>query len=150
MNTPLVRFAALGVSVALLSACGSTRTFRVLTGQPAAPHDRGVTIQMAGGPDPAVNMREIAIVQAFGSGTNADLEHVIDGLTREAQRLGCDAVIRVRVDQGSSGASANGVCVAFVESANLPNAATVPPVAQPSMPAPTDPSTPLRATPGTI
>jgi uncharacterized protein YbjQ (UPF0145 family) len=51
------------------------------------------------------------VVQAIGKGPHADLAHVIDGLKAEAARLGCTAVINVKVDQGASTASGTGVCM---------------------------------------
>jgi hypothetical protein len=91
-----------------LGGCGSTTTHRVLTGTPGVPHGGPVTIIMENAPVPWV-VEEVAIVQAVGEGVQADLEHVIDGLKREAQALGCSVVVRVHIDQGSSTASATGV-----------------------------------------
>jgi hypothetical protein len=91
-----------------LGGCGTTTTHRVLTGAPGAPHGGPVTIIMENAPVPWV-VEEVAIVQAVGNGMQADLEHVIDGLKREAQALGCTVIVRVHVDQGSATASATGV-----------------------------------------
>jgi hypothetical protein len=90
------------VPLAGLAGCGSTTTHHVLTGAPFAPYE--VQVILEGSPAPP-NIQEVAIVQAVGKGMNADLEHIVEGLKREAQALGCDVVVRVHVDQGSSTAS---------------------------------------------
>jgi hypothetical protein len=98
---------ALGVT---LTACATTETHRVMVG-PGAPRFSGpVAVVLDGAPLPG-EFEEVAIVQAIGKNGHDDLEHVVEGLRREAAALGCDAVIRVKVDQGSSLASATGVAV---------------------------------------
>jgi hypothetical protein len=94
---------------ALSFGCGTTRTFHVMTGQPVAPRAETISVTMEGA-TPPVGFTEIAIVQAQCRGSHADLAHVIEGLRTEAQQLGCNAIVRVRVDQGSSNASGTGVC----------------------------------------
>lgn len=89
--------------------CGATTTHYVQTGAAAAPYPGEVRIVMEASPAPP-GFVEIAIVQAVGKGTHADLEHVIGGLQSEAAALGCDTIVRVRVDQGANQASATGVC----------------------------------------
>ena len=108
----------------LLVGCGTTRASHVMLGQPGPPHERNVRIAMEGQEVPA-HYVEVALIQAVGRGWHADLEHVIEGLRREAARLGCDGVIRVQVDQGSSVASATGVAIRVQE--GPPPAPVVPP-----------------------
>ena len=95
---------------ALLSACGSTTTHHVLTGVQGPPHGGDVLIVLQG-QTPPPGGQEVGVVQAIGRGTHADLAHVVDGLKQEAARLGCTAVINVKVDQGASTASGTGVCM---------------------------------------
>ena len=104
------RIILLSVLSLFTAACGTTRTSRVVTGKESAPYSGEVKILMDGTPVPE-GMQEVALVQAIGHGFHADLEHVIQGLRAEAATLGCDAVVRVKVDQGSTQASANGVCM---------------------------------------
>jgi hypothetical protein len=92
-----------------VAGCGTMRTGHVLTGQPGPPRG-GVRIFLQGQPMPA-GVEEVAIVQAVGSGVYARLENVVAGLQEEAGRLGCDAVLNVKIDQGSSTASGTGTCV---------------------------------------
>ncbi len=102
--------AAVAFLVACLGGCGSTTTHRFLVGPPMTPASTNVAVILDGSPLPPLFV-EVAIVQAVGRGTQADLEHVIDGLRREAAAVGCDAVIRVRIDQGATTASGTGVAV---------------------------------------
>jgi hypothetical protein len=102
-----IPFAVLCVA---LSGCGSLTTHNVLTGAPAPPHGGGARVFLQGQPVPP-GLREVAIVQAVGTGTKADLESVTSGLVLEAQRLGCTAIANVKIDQGSGTASGTGVCM---------------------------------------
>jgi hypothetical protein len=92
----------------VLVGCGYTTTHHVLTGPAAPPRSGDVTVVLDGSPEPT-DVDEVAIVQAVGNGSDADLEHVVAGLKKEARALGCDVVMRVHVDQGVSTASASGV-----------------------------------------
>lgn len=104
------RIVLLSVLSLFTVACGTTRTSRVVTGKASAPYSGEVKILMDGAPVPE-GMEEVALVQATGYNLHANLEHVIEGLRAEASALGCDTVVRVKVDQGSAQASANGVCM---------------------------------------
>ncbi|MBL8716502.1 MAG: hypothetical protein JNL79_10935 [Myxococcales bacterium] len=93
----------------VLSGCGTTHTYRVLTGAARPAFDGPVRVVLE--PDlPPAGFQEIAIIEAKCAGTHADLEHVVAGLQREAARLGCTIVVRVRIDQGASLATGTGVC----------------------------------------
>jgi len=93
---------------------------------------------MDGSPLPQ-NFEEVGIVQAIGRGTEADMPHVIEGLRQQAASLGCDTVIRVKVDQGSTVASGTGVAIRSLAPGQFPA-----PVQYPSgpLPAPPSPGTP--------
>lgn len=108
----MIRRALAMVALALpifSAGCGALTMHHVLTGAPAPAFGGDVRVVMEGSEGPS-GFVEIAIVQAHGTGQNADLEHVIDGLRVRAAALGCDTIVRVRVDQGVSNASASGVC----------------------------------------
>jgi hypothetical protein len=89
------------------TGCGRLVVDHVVTGRPAAPHTGPVAVIMETDPPPA-NFAEIALVRAHGSGTKANLQTVIEGLQEEARKVGANAVVRVRIDQGSGSVSAIG------------------------------------------
>ncbi len=60
--------------------------------------------------------REVGLVQAIGSGITTSETHVLKALRREGKRLGCDAIVNVKVAAGETKAHAIGVCVRWVES----------------------------------
>jgi hypothetical protein len=100
------------LAATLVAGCvmGRVDVSRVLTGPPGAPYQGAVAVVMEGGAPPPQYV-EVGILQAIGYGNRADMANVVTALQADAQRLGCDAVIRVRVDQGYSQASGTGVCV---------------------------------------
>ncbi len=100
---------AVALCANLLFACGTTETHRVVTGKPGAPYGGEIRIRMEGQGEPS-DFREIAIVQAKCLNSHADLEHVIAGLRAEAASVGCNTIVRIHFDQGSSHASGTGVC----------------------------------------
>ena len=99
---------SMAVFLVALSACGTLTTHHVLTGQPGAPVTGDVHVVLEGSKE-SEDVDEVAIVQAVGTGPHAELEELVSGLKTEAQKLGCDAVVRVHVDQGQGLASASGV-----------------------------------------
>jgi hypothetical protein len=104
------RLTIVALAALLAAACGSLTTEHVITGAQYAPHGGGVDIVMENEPPPPA-FEEIALVRAFGNGNRGDLQSVIDGLREEARLVGANAVIRVRIDQGSSGMAGLGVAV---------------------------------------
>lgn len=92
------------------SCPGGLRSDYVLTGTPRAPYKGQVKIVLDGTPIPET-FTEIAIVSATGGGTDATLPAVLGQLQVRAAALGCNAVIRIRYDQGASNSSATGVAV---------------------------------------
>jgi hypothetical protein len=93
---------------------------------------------MLGSPTP--EFEEVAILQAVGKAGHADLEHVVKGLRTEAAKLGCTAVVNVKVDQGDGTASGTGIC------ARIPPSQ---PLAPPPRPGPPPPPVPSAAPPVT-
>ena len=100
---------ALLLLATLSLGCGTTLVQRHLLGPPGAPHTRSVRTILDG--DPVPSAQPVALVHAVGRGLNADLPHVLDGLRAEAQRLGCDAVVQLRIARSSSTLSAVGYAV---------------------------------------
>jgi hypothetical protein len=109
MTNPRPRLLPALLLVLPLAACGNTTLGRVLTGSPRAPYGGRVRVALDSAPAPE-GFVEIALLQARGHGTHADLEHVVSGLQAECARLGGELVVRVRVDQGANGANGVGVC----------------------------------------
>lgn len=127
------------VLAAMSAGCGSTYVQRFVLGAPGAPHARPVRTILAG--DPVPPARPVALVQSTGRGLNADLPHVIAGLRAEAQRLGCDAVVHVRIARAHSTATATGFAVRW---GAAPDVATTPTPAA-TVAAPWAPPPPLPA-----
>lgn len=101
--------AALALLASLAAGCGTTYVQHHLLGQPGPAHNRPVRTILDGERVPPA--RPVALLQAIGRGVNADLPHLIDGLRTEAQRLGCDAVVQVRIARAMSTATAVGIAV---------------------------------------
>ena len=134
MNRGLLA-AVLGACV--LAGCGHTETHQALFRQPEAPSGHTVELYMADQPIPARPYYEIALVQAVGYGSDAHPEDIAVALTEKAAKLGCDAVVRVFLDQGYSRANASGVCVRWVGPAPAgvgPGPTTLTPSAAPAQP----------------
>ena len=106
----MLRAVLVVASTLALAGCSRVITSRVLTGPPGPPYGGPGAVIMETAPPPA-NFVEVAILQAIGYGWNANLARVVESLQTQAAGLGCDAVIRVHIDQGSSQASGTGVCV---------------------------------------
>ena len=62
---------------------------------------------------PAAPFAEQGLVQVLAWGNATDERTMIAALEQEAKRRGCDAVVRVRLDEGAGEAQAIGVCVVF-------------------------------------
>ncbi len=96
------------------AGCGHTETHDAMLRSAEAPPSHPVELYMGDQPLPARPFYEIALVQAIGFGDDAQPESVAHALTKRAARLGCDAVIRVFIDQGYTRANASGVCVKWL------------------------------------
>lgn len=136
-----MRSLVLGLPLLLL-ACGHTETHQAMLRAAEAPTGRPVELYMADKPPPARPFYEIAFVQAIGFGNEAHPEDVAKGLTEKAARLGCDAVLRVSIDQGYSRAHGAGVCVKW-----LGPGPAAPPAVLPPDPGPNPTPPPVRPAP---
>ncbi len=105
-----MRRALVALALVACAACGSTSTYHVLTGAPGRPTRVDPRVYLEGASLPS-DYAEVAIVQAVGRGTHADLEHVVEGVRAEAAALGCDAVIATHAGSGQTQSSATGVAV---------------------------------------
>ena len=94
----------------LLASCQPPmQVTHVVTGQWAVPHTGDVRVQLENEPPPA-NFHEIAIVHAMTYEREATRDAVLAALRERAASLGCNALIRVRVDHGAHRAAGSGVC----------------------------------------
>lgn len=97
----------LALSFVLLVGCGRLVVDHVVTGAPGPAYGGPVRVAMETDPVPPT-FQEVALVRARGVGNQANLQAVLGGLQEEARRVGANAVVRVRIDQGSGSVSAIG------------------------------------------
>ena len=144
----MIRMLSIGALLALalgLAACGYTETHEVSLRAASPPTGRPVEVYMFGQTPPRP-FYEVALLQVVGHGADANLEDVIRALTGRAASLGCDALVRIQVDQGYSLTHGFGVCVRWAGAAAPPPLDAPPPV-PPSSPSPPPPSPAPSATP---
>jgi hypothetical protein len=100
---------ALALLIALCS-CGSVETHRYATAPPRASTEDAAVV-----PDvPARPFVEAGFVQAIAYGTEAVPAAVTRALAREGRAMGCDAVVRTRIDEAPGMLHASGVCARWV------------------------------------
>ncbi|HEX7667893.1 MAG TPA: hypothetical protein VF407_25375 [Polyangiaceae bacterium] len=143
----MIARASLFVGALLLAGCGSTEVHQILLRQPSGSPRRHVELYVVGRP-PQRPFYEVGLVQVIGHGTDADVADVTNAIERRAGELGCDAVIGIHVELGSTRAHATGICVNWYEVAPpqqpkgspepIPSAAPTPAPTAPETPAPTD------------
>jgi hypothetical protein len=122
------RVLALAVASTALVACGHTEVHSFLLRPAEAQTSREPEIYFEGrGPQRAVY--EIALLQVLGFGSDADPDDVAAALASRGKALGCDAIVRVRIDQGAMRMHGFGVCVRY---AAAPAPAPAPPPASSS------------------
>lgn len=96
--------------MALLNlGCGSTLVQRYLLDRPGPPHQGAVRVIV--NDDRAPTENPVALIHVIARGPDADLPHLIEAFRDEARRLGCAAVVQVRVARAVSTATAVGFAV---------------------------------------
>jgi hypothetical protein len=96
-----------------LTGCGHVELHELVVSAPGA--GASTSSHLEGPEGPAVRpAREIALLEAVGSGSEATRSSVLAALTARAAALRCDALVRVRVDQGHTRSHAFGVCVRWL------------------------------------
>lgn len=125
MRAPLLGMAFLVGGTALVG-CGSTDVNEVVFRPPSAPASGEVQLYM-GAQAPPNAFYEVALLQAVGHDSEANIEDATNALRARARALGCDAVVRVRFTQGYTMSHAYGVCVKW----SVPQTPAPPPVALP-------------------
>ncbi|MBI2391050.1 MAG: hypothetical protein HYV09_15770 [Deltaproteobacteria bacterium] len=108
------RALAVLAAVAVLAGCGSIRTYRFALDRPAGAMSPARPAVFLEGQLPSTNMRELAIVEAVGTGNKASAETVIGAMQDEATRWGASAIVRVKIDCAYSQCHGWGVAVQFV------------------------------------
>ncbi len=115
--------ALLGAALALAGlACGSVEA-RSVAFRPLAPPTSRAELYL--GSVPARPYAELGLVQAVGTGAGADEAAVLAALRERAQRMGCEAVVRVHVALGQTAAHAMGVCARWAGPEAAPGEAPV-------------------------
>jgi hypothetical protein len=93
-------------------ACGHTDVHAVAFRSGLARKNAPVPIYLKGQATPQV-VRDIGVVQAVGHGDESSPEAVVLRLAWQGAFMGCDALVRVQIAQGSMRTHAAGVCVAL-------------------------------------
>ena len=94
------------------SACGHVEMHEIVLRAPSAPAAGEPEIYFDGRwPERA--FYEVALMQAVGFGSDANPEDVTRALAARGRQQGCDAIVRVRIDQGYTRANGFGVCVRY-------------------------------------
>lgn len=97
--------------ITALSGCTHIDSSHVLTGPPAAPTSQNVRIVMEGQEAPP-GYTEVAILEGRGN-ARAGMTGVLSRLKSDAQAIGANGIVNVRVDQGGSVISITGVAVRY-------------------------------------
>ncbi len=100
----------LGLTLGALSGCGYVEMHEAVLRPTTGPSSRPVELYVAS-QTPSRPYYEVALLQAFGYGSDADVEDLTNALRSRAQELGCDGLLRVHFDMGRSMAHGYGVCV---------------------------------------
>jgi len=103
-------FVAVGV---LVAACGGHVDSHQALLRTAPPFERPAFVYVEGQMPPG-EFYELGLVQTIGFGSDADAEELVRVLAHDAAEAGCQAVVRVAIDMGTTRAHASGVCVRFV------------------------------------
>ena len=121
----------------VLTACGFSEIHEVALRAPEPPSGHTVEIYM-GTQAPPRPFYEVALLQVVGHGSEANLADLVKALTTRAALRGCDAVLRVQIDQGYGLAHAFAVCAKWISPAapSPPKIPTAPGPAPESQPAP--------------
>jgi hypothetical protein len=132
-----------GALAAAVAGCGFTEMHEVVLRQPPGPAAHDVDVYMRG-QALARPFFELALLQAVGHGSDANLEDLLKALVDRARALGCDALADTQVDQGISAAHAFAVCVRYADGMG---AAAPPPLAAPPPPPASPPPAPSAPAP---
>ena len=102
-------------STGVLIGCGSIEAYRAPFRAPLPPTKE---VQLFIDTVPATPFSEVGLVQVIGHGNKAEQETVLDAMRREGKQMGCDAIVRLRFNQGATMSHAIGVCVVWADAAS--------------------------------
>ena len=139
---------ALALAAVSLAGCGHVETREMVLRPNELTEPKGRAEIYVGAQKPPRPVYEVALLQAFATGDSATLENLTGALAARAGQLGCDAVLRVRVDTGRGQSHAYGVCARYGRSeapaSAPPEVAAPPPEApEPAEAAPEPPPEPV-------
>lgn len=100
---------ALVLAASVATACGHSELHEVVFR--TAPRTVGPVEVYLVGQAPSRPFDELALLQLVSSGDQAEPAVVLAALSQRASELGCDALVRVRIDVGLTTTNAYGVCV---------------------------------------
>ncbi|HEX7601212.1 MAG TPA: hypothetical protein VF316_06385 [Polyangiaceae bacterium] len=100
---------ALAASLIGCAGCGYSELHQVVF-RTSPPTGRSIEVYMVGQPAPRP-FDELALLQIVSTGNQAEPRAVLAALSQRAAELGCDAMVRVRVDTGVTATHGYGVCV---------------------------------------
>ena len=105
------------LAILVSTGCGFTETRSVELRAPTGPTDHRIDTFREGDEtrQPPRPFLEVALIQVVGHGAMADAESVVNAMRLRAGELGCDAITRLRVDQGASMCHGYGVCIRYSE-----------------------------------
>lgn len=103
---------AVALATLLLSACDYTEAHDMLIRGGAEQSGRPVALYFVGD-SPHRPFHEIAMLEVIGHGADADTERIESSLRLRGEEFGCDAVVRVHVDQDFATARGAGVCARY-------------------------------------
>ncbi len=127
----------------LSSACAHPESHVALVRDPLPPVS---TVEVVSADTPVTRgYTELGLVQAFGFGDAAASDEVLRELRLRAGSLGCDGVIRVRVDVGYTRSHAAGTCVRWDHGPSPRAGESTVPMSAP-LPSPPPPSPPRNLT----
>lgn len=125
-------------SALVIAGCGYTEIHDAVLRPTPGPTSK-VEVYV-GDQRPSRPFYEVALVEAFGYGSEADVEDLTAALESRAKAIGCDALLRTRFDIGHSIAHGYGVCVRWSPTGPATiQTSTSPPV---PLPVPTDAGAP--------
>ena len=94
-----------------LAACGRLETHEIVL-RPPSPPTQAPAVYF-GATVPPQPFYDVALVQVIGSQGHANAEDITGALVARGAQLGCDALVRTRIDQGVTRADGVAVCVRF-------------------------------------
>lgn len=110
---------ALALAALALSSCDYIEAHDMLLRGAGAHRTHGVELYPLG-VHPDRPYYEVALLDVTGHGFYADVEEIQNSLRFRAEQFGCDALVRVHVDNDYGSVRGAGVCVRYAADPSLP------------------------------